>query len=58
MIKKIGKTIEELSEASKVPLEHMFNSHEKFSAEWCFNTRASEEGNVGICWNQLQLVFP
>ena len=33
------KTIEYLSEASKVPLEHMFNSHANFSAEWCFKTR-------------------
>ena len=41
-----GKTIEELSEAGKVPLEHMFNSHENCSAEWCFNTRDSEEGNT------------
>ena len=37
------KTIEELGEASKVPLEHMFNSHENCSAEWCFKKRASEE---------------
>ena len=47
MIKKNRvKTTEELSEASKVPLEHMFNSHENCSAEWCFKTRASEEGNT------------
>ena len=31
-----------MSEASKDPLEHMFNSHANCSAEWC--TRASEEG--------------
>ena len=35
-----------MSEANKVPLEHMFNSHENCSAEWCFKTRASEEGNT------------
>ena len=36
MIKKNReKTIEKLSEASKVPLEHMFNSHANYSAEWC-----------------------
>ena len=35
------KTIEELSEASKVPLEHMFNSHDNCTAEWCFKTRSS-----------------
>ena len=40
------KTIEELSAASKVPLEHMFNFHENYSAEWCFKTRASEEGKT------------
>ena len=37
------KTIEELSESSKVPLENMFNSHDNCSAEWCFKTRASEK---------------
>ena len=37
---------EELSEASKVPLEHMFNSHYKCSAKWCFKTRAPEEGKT------------
>ena len=37
------KTIEELSEASKAPLKHMFNSHDNCSAEWCFKTRALEE---------------
>ena len=35
-----------MSESSKVPLEHMFKSHEKCSAEWCFKTRASEEGKT------------
>ena len=38
MIKK-GKKIEELSESSNAPLEHMFNSHANCSAEWCFKTR-------------------
>ena len=47
MIKKNReKTIEELSEAIKVPLEHMFNSRVNCSVEWCFKTRASEEGNT------------
>ena len=41
-----GKTIEELSEASKVPLRHMFNSLDNSSADWCFKTRASEEGKT------------
>ena len=36
------KTVEEFSETSRVPLEHMFNNHEMFSAEWYFKTRASE----------------
>ena len=40
------KTIEEFSESSKIPLEHMFNSHENCSSEWCFKTRASEEGKT------------
>ena len=40
------KTIEELSEASKAPLGHMFNSRANCSAEWCFKTRASEEGKT------------
>ena len=35
-----------LSSESKVPLEHMFNSHHNCSAEWCFNTIASEEGKI------------
>ena len=38
--------IEEFSEASKVPLEHMFNSHNNCIAGWLFKTRASEEGNT------------
>ena len=43
MIKKNrGKTIEEVSEASKFPLEHMFNSYDNCSAEWYFKTRALE----------------
>ena len=40
------KTIEELGEASKVPLEHIFNIHDNCIAEWCLKTRASEEGNT------------
>ena len=40
------KTIEKLSEASKVPLKHMFNIHSNCSAEWCFKTKASEEGKT------------
>ena len=40
------KTIEELSEASKITPEHMFNSHANSIAEWRFKTRASEEGNT------------
>ena len=35
-----------MSEASKVPLIHMFNSNANCSAEWCFKTRASEEGKT------------
>ena len=47
MIKKNReKTLEQLSEASKAPLEHMFNSNDNCSAEWCFKTRASEEVNT------------
>ena len=34
-----GETIEELSKSSKVTLEHIFNNHDNFSAEWYFNTR-------------------
>ena len=40
------KKIEELSEASKVPIEQMFNNHENCIEEWCFNTRESEERNT------------
>ena len=43
-IKKNRGKIEELSEASKVPLEHIFNSNASCIAEWCFKTRAPEEG--------------
>ena len=46
MIKIIGKKIEELSEASKAPLENMFNSHDNYIVEWCFKTRSSEEGKT------------
>ena len=35
-----------MREAIKVPLEHMFNSHDNCSSEWCFKTRASEEGKT------------
>ena len=35
-----------MSEASKVPLEHMFNNHDNCSAEWYFKTRASQELNT------------
>ena len=41
--KNRNKILEELRQASKVPLVHMFINHVKCSAEWCFNTRASEE---------------
>ena len=34
-----GETIEDFSKASKVTLEHIFNNHDNFSAEWYFNTR-------------------
>ena len=37
-----GKTIEELSEASKVPIEHIFNSNENYIEERCFKTRSLE----------------
>ena len=40
------KTIEQLSEASKVPLEHMFKNNYNCSGEWYFKTRASEEVNT------------
>ena len=47
MIKKNrGGGIEEFSEASKVPLEHIFNSRSNCSVELCFKKRASEEGNT------------
>ena len=46
MIKKNREKTEELSEASKVPPKHMFNSYEKCSTEWCFKTRVSEEGKT------------
>ena len=46
MIKNKTKTILELSEAREVTLEHMFNSNENISVEWCFNTRAPEEGEI------------
>ena len=36
----------ELSEASKVPLEQTFKSNDNCSSEWCFKTRASEEGKT------------
>ena len=35
-----------MSEASKVPLEQMFNNHDNCSVEWYFKTRASEEVNT------------
>ena len=46
MKNKRGKTIEEFSKASKVPLEHMFYSHDNCSAERCLKTRSSEEGKT------------
>ena len=47
MIKKNReKTIEELNEASKVPLKQMFNSHDSCSVEWCFKKREPEEGKT------------
>ena len=47
MIKKDReKTIKELSEARNFPLGHMFNSCENCIEEWCFKTRASEEGKI------------
>ena len=47
MIKKDReKTIKELSEARNFPLEHMFNSCDNCIEEWCFKTRASEEGKI------------
>ena len=44
--KEQGKTIEDLSEASNPLLKHMFNSYDNCSAEWCFKTRAPEEGKT------------
>ena len=41
-----GGEIEELIEAIKVPIKHMFYSHASCSADWCFKTRASEEGKT------------
>ena len=35
-----------MSEASKVPLEHMFKSRYNCSADCSFNTRAPEEGKA------------
>ena len=45
VIKKNRKqNLEELRQASRVPLEHMFNHHDNCRVEWCLNTRASAEG--------------
>ena len=42
MIKKNReKIIEELSEVSNIPLEHMFNNHDNCSAECCFKKISS-----------------
>ena len=38
------KKLEEFQQASKVPVEHMLNNNDKCSSEWCFKTRASENG--------------
>ena len=46
MIKNNRWEIEQLSEARKVPFEHIFNRNENCIAEWCFNKRASEEGKT------------
>ena len=35
-----------MSEVSKVPLQHIFNSHDNCSADWCFKTRSLEEGKT------------
>ena len=44
MIKKNrNKSLEKLREASKVPLEHMFNNHDNFREELLFKTRTSVE---------------
>ena len=40
------RKIVELSEASKVPLEHMFNNNDICSAGCYFKTRESQEGNI------------
>ena len=40
------KTVEDLSEEGKAPLEHMSNNHDNCSAECCFKTKASEEGKT------------
>ena len=37
------KSLEELRQKVKVPLEHVVNNNNKFSSEWCFKTRSSEE---------------
>ena len=42
----VGENNEELSEASKVPLEHIFNNHDNCNAKLCFKKRSSEEGNT------------
>ena len=52
--KEKEKTIEELSEESKVPLEHVFNNHENCSAEWCLKTIAPEEGKT---YNEKDIEF-
>ena len=41
-----NKILDELQQASKVPLEHIFKNNDNCSAEWCFKTRAQEEGNT------------
>ena len=47
MIKNnINKILEELQQASKFPLEKMFNNHDNCSTKWCFKKRASVEGNA------------
>ena len=40
--KNRNKYLEDLQQASKVPLEHMFNNNGKCIAERCFNTISSE----------------
>ena len=44
--KSWGKTIEVLIEASKVPLEKMFNSNDNCSTEWCFKIIVPEKGKT------------